>query len=60
MRKVEKIARQELQVAVDYFREATKKEFGTLSRDAAKRLKAATKKPAKKNAKKRIAAAARA
>ena len=60
VRKFEKIAREELKVAVDYFREATKKEFGTLSRNAAKRLKATARNPTRKRTKNRIAAAARA
>lgn len=60
VRKFERIARQEMQTAVDFFRKETKKEFGTLSRDAAKRLEAEAAKKRKKSAKKRDAAAARA
>jgi len=60
VRKVEKIAREELKATVKYFREATKREFGSLSRDAENRLKDDAKKPTSKREKKRIAAAARA
>ena len=59
-RKFEKIAREEMRAAVKFFREATKKEFGTLTRDAAKRLKATARNPTRKRTNKRIAAASRA
>ncbi|MBI2585473.1 MAG: motility associated factor glycosyltransferase family protein [Rhodospirillales bacterium] len=58
VRKFEKIAREEIQVAIDYLRREAKKQFGTLSKDAAKRRK--PKKPGKKSAKKPVATAARA
>ena len=56
VRKFENILRDEMAAGIDYLRETAIKEFGTLSKDAAKRLKARRQ---KKNHKKRLAAAAR-
>jgi len=58
VRKFERMAREEIQVAIDYLRKNARKEFGTLSKDAAKRLKA--RKTAGKSARKPAATAARA
>ena len=56
VRKFENILRDEMAAGIDYLRETAIKEFGTLSKDVAKRLKA---RQHKKNQKKRLAAAAR-
>jgi hypothetical protein len=57
VRKFEKIFREEFQTAIDYLRREAKKEFGTLSKDAAKRLK--TGKTAGKGARKTAGKSAR-
>jgi hypothetical protein len=56
VRKFEKVLREEMAVAIDYLRETAIKEFGALSKNAAKRLRAERN---KKNTKKRHSAAAR-
>ena len=51
VRKFEKIIREEINHAVDYLRETAEKEFGTLSKDAAKRIKKANSKKKKASSK---------